>query len=314
MPKRSPKVSKNKSLIKVLLGIAVTIAAVYFTVYALEGINIREVLKSDINWVLVAFSGVIFVLSTLVRAMAYTLGIEKDLTAIEAWQIVAIGNAANMVLPLRAGEALRFVVFPKRYKAAEKAKLLLIPGMFDIAFLLLISAATVYIAEFKQEWYLITLKIASYGFLAFLAVLFILLLIIPKTRSKLFSYCNSDTLKMIKWIGLSWAIMLISVLIAFVSMGYTTSDSFVLSFGSMGGLNIIGLIPSSPGNIGIFEYSVTLGLMNNGIDELKAKTAGLVLHFIQYASLIPLGIILCLRYFFVEKRKRVICTFGINKK
>jgi uncharacterized protein (TIRG00374 family) len=119
---------------------------------------------------------------------------------------------------------------------------------------------------------------------------------------------------MIKWVGLSWAIMLVSVWTAILAFGYDADRSFILTFGAMGGINIVGMIPSSPGSLGVFEYAVTTGLVNNGIGEIEAKKIGLMLHFIQYASLIPLGLFLLLHFIYTEHRKRIVVSLNFKLK
>jgi glycosyltransferase 2 family protein len=293
-----------KKKIEIFCGIFVTLAALYFCMTALNGLNPSTILNADINWWIAGISAIIFAFSTFIRALVYPYGIDKSMTVMEAWQIVAIGNATNMILPFHAGEGVRLAVFPKRYSAANRARLAVIPGIADICFMLLISIAAVYIADFKAPSYVLVLKIASYGFLACCALMFIILLSINKTRAAVMSYFNRETLQMIKWVALSWLCMILSIWAGFISFGYAPLRSIVLTFGAMAGMNIAGLIPSSPGNLGIFEWSVTVGLAGLGISEIPAKMAGLMLHLIQYAALLPLGIVLYARFFFNKNRKR----------
>lgn len=296
--------SRSKRRIEIVCGVAVTVAALYLCTVALKGLDPSSLLNANINWWLAAVSAIIFAFSTFVRALVYPYGIDKTMSVMEAWQIVAIGNAANMLLPFRAGEGLRLAVFPKRYSAGNRARLALIPGLVDIGFMLLISIAAVYIADFKAPMYVLILKIASYSFLAGCTLTLIILLAIPKTRSSVLSYFNRDTLNMIKWVALSWLTMMISIWVGFIAFGYGPLRSVILTFGSMAGMNIAGMVPSSPGNIGIFEWSVSVGLAGLGISEIPAKMAGLMLHLIQYAAIVPLGIVLYIRYFLTRNTKR----------
>jgi uncharacterized membrane protein YbhN (UPF0104 family) len=271
---------------------------------ALNGLNPSEIFSgAHINWILAALSTLIFSFATLIRAFVYPFAIDKSMTVMEAWQIVAIGNAANMVLPFRAGEGVRLAVFPKRYSATKRAKLALIPGLADIGIILLLSLAAVYIADFKDPNYVMILKLAGYGFLAICALTLIILLIIPKTRADVLSYITISSLHMIKWVALSWLVMLISIWVGFLSFGYTPLRSVTLTLGAFAGMNIAGIIPSSPGNIGIFELSVIAGLSGLGISEVPAKTAGLILHLIQYAALIPIGVVLYLRFILLRHKQ-----------
>lgn len=300
--KSGPKDVKRQ--LKIILGVIVTVAAIYFSMAALRGLDPSSILNAKLNWWFVCLSVVIFALSTLVRALVYPYGIDKEMTVMAAWQIVAIGNAANMVLPFHAGEAIRLAVFPKRYSAAKRAKLVLIPAAADIGFILLLSIAAVYIADFKAPSYVLMLKIASYSFLAICALALLILLSIPKTRASVMSYLNRDFLHMLFWVVLSWIVMLLSIWVGFVAFGYSPLRSVILTFGAFAGMNIVGLIPSSPGNLGIFEWAVTAGLSGLGISEMSAKLAGLMLHLIQYAAIMPLGIALYVRFFIHKNSKK----------
>jgi uncharacterized membrane protein YbhN (UPF0104 family) len=297
--------TKNfKRQFKIFGSIIISVAALYFCMIALNGLNPSDIImNAHINWLLAVLSTLIFSVATLVRSFVYPFAIDKSMTVMEAWQIVAIGNAANMVLPFRAGEGVRLAVFPKRYSAAKRAKLALIPGIADIGIILLLSIAAVYIADFKNPTYVMILKLAGYGFLAICALALIILLIIPKTRVDVLSYIKKSTLHMIKWVVLSWLVMLLSIWVGFLSFGYTPLRSVTLTLGAFAGMNIAGIIPSSPGNIGIFEVSVIAGLSGLGIAEVPAKTAGLILHLIQYAALIPMGLALYLRFILLSHKQ-----------
>lgn len=304
--------SRNKDVkkrFKIIGGVVITAIAFYFLMAALSGLNPSDLSTEKINWWLVFLSAAIFGFSTFIRALVYPYGIDKDMSIIDAWQIVAVGNAANMLLPFRAGEGVRLAVFPKRYTAGKRAKLALIPGMADIGVILLLSIIAVYIANFKEPIFIHTLKIACYGFLAITALILIILLLIPATREDVIAYFNIDTLNMFKWIILSWIVMLISIWVGFIALGYGVLQSITLTFGAFAGMNIACLIPSSPGNLGVFEWSVIAGLAGLGIESIPAKAAGLILHIIQYVGILPLGIILYIR-FFIRKNKSKTLLFS----
>lgn len=292
-----------KRQLKLLGGILVTAAAVYFFLQALKGLQISDVLEAGINWPLSALSAALFDLATLVRALAFPFGIEKGMSVMEAWQVVAIGNAANMLLPFRAGEGVRLAVFPQRYSAADRVRLSLITGMTDVAIILLLTFAAVSIAGFRNRTYMLFLRLAGYGFTAFCALLLLLLFAVPKTRPHVLAYLNRGTLDMALWTVLSWVVMVGSMWVAFLSFGYEPLRALALTFGAYAGLNLVCLIPSSPGNLGVFEYAVVLGMAGLGVARVPAQTAGLLLHVIQYAGLLPLGGILYARFLWSRGRE-----------
>jgi hypothetical protein len=100
--------------------------------------------------------------------------------------------------------------------------------------------------------------------------------------------------KMCLWIFLSWLAMLISIWIGLLSFGFKAVESIRMSLAVFAATNIINFVPASPGGIGLFEYAVVLGLGGLGVQTMAAKSAGLLLHLIQYAALLPLGTVLYL--------------------
>jgi hypothetical protein len=82
--------------------------------------------------------------------------------------------------------------------------------------------------------------------------------------------------------------------IALIAFGFGTVKSVRMSLAVFSATNIINFVPASPGGIGLFEYGVVLGLGGLGIPVESAKLAGLFLHLIQYAALMPLGLVLYL--------------------
>jgi uncharacterized membrane protein YbhN (UPF0104 family) len=74
-----------------------------------------------------------------------------------------------------------------------------------------------------------------------------------------------------------------------MAYGYNAYDSIKMSFAIFAATNVVMLLPSTPGGIGLFEYGVVLGLEGFGITKFPAKEVGMLLHLIQYAALLPLG-------------------------
>ena len=106
---------------------------------------------------------------------------------------------------------------------------------------------------------------------------------------------------MVGFVGISCILTLLSTFTVFASFGLDPKTAFEFTFGSTGGINIIGLIPSSPGNIGVFEWSVTYGLDCLNADINTAKTAALILHAVQYLAVIPLGLIMYIRFILTKE-------------
>lgn len=288
--------SRLKKIFEILIGIIVSAIIIYFTFVSLGKFDPSQLLSDKINWWLAGASAVVFGLSTLARGLGYTYGIDKDIHWFNAWRITAVGNAANMVTPLRMGEGLRLALFPREYKAGKRAKLVIIPAIADIAVILLLSIVAVLIAGIDNAQVIKILIIVSLIFFVIGAIIIIILQSIPRTRRIVKNNLNKHILYMMMWVLISWLLVLISIYFGFLCLGFGIIKSIKFSLACFVSINIFMFIPASPGNIGLFESSVVLGLtsINATNTPVPAMVVGLLLHCIQYAIMLPLGLVLYL--------------------
>jgi uncharacterized membrane protein YbhN (UPF0104 family) len=282
----------KKTKLQLTLGFIITAIIVYFSIRALGRLHPGVVFHSDINWTLAAVSTVVFMYANYIRGLAFTRGIDPNIDRWTAFQIMGIGHAANMVLPLHAGEGLRFAFFPGNYTTRRRTELLLVSAAADVVAIIMLSLLAVPFSGFKDLnlskalWILAFLCIAT-GIL-FAAVIYF----VPRLRNYAKSYMNLDTLKMLFWVILSWVLLLLSTWIGLVAFGFHIAESMRMSLAVFATTNIINFIPASPGAIGLFEYGTILGLGSLGISQPTALSAGLLLHLIQYIALLPMGTVL----------------------
>jgi hypothetical protein len=285
----------TKTKLKLFVGITITAAIVYYSIGALKALQVGELFHSDINWCLAVVSVAIFVYANYIRGLAYTRGIDREMDRMTALQIVGLGHAANMVLPLHIGEGLRAAFFPSGYSAIRRTKLLIIPAFADFTAIMMLSIPAVPFAGFKDQNLLKALWILTFLCIAAFILFVILIFFLPQLRRYLSEYLNFDTVKMMFWVVLSWIILLVSTWIGLVAFGFPWVASIRMSLAVFAATNIINFIPATPGAIGLFEYGTILGLGGLGIDQISALSASLLLHLIQYAALLPLGIFLYIK-------------------
>ncbi|HEX3027332.1 MAG TPA: lysylphosphatidylglycerol synthase transmembrane domain-containing protein [Clostridia bacterium] len=282
----------QKTKLKLFFGTILTVIILYYSVKSLGELNPQELFRQKINWGLAILSVLVFMYSNYIRGLAYTRGIDPGLDRMTAFRIVGIGHAANMVLPLRAGEGLRLAFFPERYGAVERTKLLIIPGFADFVAIMLLALPSVPFAGFKDPVLLKVLWILVFLILAVGALGAVIVYLVPKLRGYAKQYLNPASLKMMYWVVLSWIIMLVSTWIGLLSLGYPALESARMSLAVFTATNIVSFIPASPGGIGLFEYGVILGLGGLGVKPAPALSIGLMIHLMQYAALVPLGAVL----------------------
>lgn len=282
----------NATKLKLISGMLITVVVIYYSIGAIKDLHVEQVFSSNISWSLTIFSIAVYIYANYIRGLAYTRGIDRDMDRMTALQIVGLGHAANMVLPFHVGEGLRAAFFPASYNALRRTKLLIIPAFADFAAIMLVSIPAVPFAGFKDQNLLKALWILTFLCIAVFIVFGILIALLPRLRSYFNEYLNFDSVKMMAWVVLSWVLLLVSTWIGLVAFGFPWGASIRMSLAVFAATNIINFIPATPGAIGLFEYGTILGLGGLGIDQTTALTASLLLHLIQYAALLPLGIFL----------------------
>jgi uncharacterized membrane protein YbhN (UPF0104 family) len=64
----------------------------------------------------------------------------------------------------------------------------------------------------------------------------------------------------------------------------------------VGAVNLAGLIPASPGQLGVFEFFVVVVLTSTGTPEPQATAYALVVHLVIWLPVTLVGFILLARY------------------
>lgn len=281
-----------KTKLQLFFGFILTIIIVYFSVKTLGNLHPTKIFHSNINWLLVIISIVIFMFANYIRGLAYTRGVDRNIDRLTAFQIIGIGHAANMVLPLHAGEGLRYVFFPSDYSAFRRAHLLIVPAYGDFVAIMVMSVLCLPFAGFTDKnlvrviWILTILSILG-CIVAITAVL-----LIPKLHENFKNYLNFASVKMMFWIVLSWILLLMSTWFGLLAFGFDLTLATRLALAIFASTNVINFIPASPGAIGLFEYGVILGVSGLGVSKSTALAVGLLLHFIQYMALVPMAVVL----------------------
>ena len=279
----------NKTKLKLILGVVVTAIIIYCSVLVLNNLHMSVIFKSEINWFIAFLAVVVYIYSNYIRALAYTRGIDPEIDRMTALEIIGIGHALNMVLPLHAGEGMRIVFFPSSYTPLKRTKLVLITLFSDFIAVVIISLFTLPFASFtdpnltKAVWILAIVCVAACIIFA------VLVSVVPRIHRYIGEYWNISMIKMMVWVFLSWLLIVASIWLGLIAFGFGAFESISMSLAVFVATNIINLIPASPGAIGLFEYGTILGLGGLGVDSNTALSASLLLHLIQYAALLPLG-------------------------
>jgi len=305
------------------------IISAIFLIFALRGLQIEEiwfVIKSaDLIWLLpsipVYFAGV------WLRVWRWKILLQpiKKFRIRDLFPSVSIGYMGNNIYPARAGELLRAVVLKREQETPISAALatIIIERIFDgivlLGFILLnISSFTVIpgASEFRGIISAITLW-SSVIFMSALFV-FILAATFQEKSKKIFTWmigkmapvrmrAKAQSITSRFFHGLQSLSSLMDVLIIlvlstaiwiietgfywFVMNAFPFQVSFLSLMLMNGVLNLITIIPSSPGYIGIFEAPGIALLTALGIDPEMAASYTILLHATLWLPITVVGAI-----------------------
>lgn len=281
---------KNKLGIRIGVGIAITAVMIYMAARELGGLNPAVLFQSNVNWWLFLVAALMFGAGQFVRVFVYPYGIDRGLDIGTASRIVLVGNLANMFLPLRAGEGLRFTFFPPSYRASRRTRLLVIPGVVDVVVMALLSILAVPLAAGNMHPGTERVLEVIAGVLFLLSVSFVVAGLVDRRLRRVMHRClTQGSMRMVGWVFCSWTLLMVSNWVGMLAFQFSPVTSIRMAFAVFATSNIVLFIPSSPGGLGVFEYAVVLALRFFGVPGLSAVPVALLLHLAQYVALLPLG-------------------------
>lgn len=283
---------KKAEILKMAAGFAVTVLIVALSAKDLGGLDPTRLFSMRINWWWTVASGLLFAGSTWFRGLCYPKGIDPALHALKAWRITAVGNAMNMLLPFKMGEGFRLALFPKGYSAFKRVQLTLVPAAADIGCILCGGIGAALFAGFGSPQVLRLLTTVTLIFTVVCVGAVLVALLVPKASAVARALPHRGLAGMCFWVAVSWALMLCSMFAALLATGLSWKLAPRAALFLFAALNFVSLIPSSPGALGIFEYTVAHSLQTMGISASDSLNAALLLHATQYLSLVPLGLVL----------------------
>ena len=296
----------RRSLLRMAVGVLISMGALAVLIYVTDARQIRAAFRQISPRVLLLGVGLI-VLSLFTRAYAWRVILRERISLWQSFLIINAGYFVNTVLPFRLGEISRaFLLMPSGLTFWEALPAVALERILDVLFALgLLFFGLPYALDLGRDVsfsYLLA-GIALVG----LAVTYLLVKnrgrilgwlknnrrIRPRLRDRLVVFLESvlasmqvltnagRLLRVLAGMALSWGIALVFQLVllrTFIPEAEPGWAAFVL------GAVAVGVsVPSSPGNIGLYEASITLALSALGVDESLAFTYALTSHIINLA-------------------------------
>ncbi len=312
-----------KKYIQLLVGIFFSIVFLYLSYISVGKLDISKMITFRVNYIWMAVSIFSFALTMVFRSLAWSDGLKQSLTFRWAFKGVCVGMGANMVMPFKAGEAIRIGIFGKYAQEQEKEKHsyykaginLLLERALDIVILTLLALITLSFVDFggemRQRIYFLrnTILIAEVVGIA----AFVLIWRFRRYWSDLHPYLKKVVeilqgltvvkkpkviLKVFAYLMLSWLCIYISTIAAVISVGMGEINIMGVSLVILVLTNIAVLLPAAPGGIGVFQYATVYALGLFAVLGLHAAVLAVLLHFVQYLAILPIA-----GYYLVSMRK-----------
>ena len=293
--------TQRRTRLKLVIGLLVSVAAFATLIWIVDGRQVIAAIKEiNLIWILAVI--VLLLISLITRAAAWRVILQERISLWQSFLIVNAGYFVNTVLPFRMGEITRaFLLVPAGFTFWEAFPAIVLERMFDVLFAVgLFLIGLPFALGFAQG----PLYAYLTGGLVLIALFMLYLLV--RYKSAVFSWFESGSVPWAakkEWIieklrfmvsgllilnnptqflktfismTLSWGIALIYQYI--LLRAFIPDAQLIFAVFTLGALALGVSVPSTPGNIGLYEASITLALTAFGVDRSLAFTYALTSH------------------------------------
>lgn len=313
----------TRTRIAVLFGLLISVV---FLILAFQGLHPEAVLASlgAANVPLLIVAAVIFFPRVLVATWRwqFLLDVVGRVPMGALFRLVCIGYMGNNVYPLRAGEALRVYLLKRNHDLPVTPSLMtiVVERVFDGIVMLTFIVLSLLLVDVQSDEIRTVASVAAPIFIGSIAA-FVLLAMIPQWTQRLVERVTSflpdaiggaingfaaDILGVLaglrspaQLIGalvtsyLSWAFEAFiywMVMWAFgLDLGYPVALLLVST------VNLAGLIPASPGQVGVYEFFASAVMMAVGVPQDTAVAFALTVHVVIWLPVTVAGFVFLVR-------------------
>lgn len=309
----------------IILAISILISAV-FLFLAFRGLKPEQFINSlsEINLAWLAFGALWYFVAVVIIAWRwqFLLRAIKLVPLMPLSQIVSIGYMGNNVYPFRAGEALRIFLLKRDHglPVTQSVTTVVVERVFDGIVMLSFILIGLLFVDVQSEQIQTVANIATPIFVTAVIVFFTLARfpammdrlvtsiakLLPTPIANLILKLNREVL-----VGLG-SLRTTGHLLGAIFASYTTwaveaSVYWVVmwAFGMdfpypaallvVGTVNLAGLIPASPGQVGVYEFFVSSVLLGLGISQDRALAYAIVVHLVIWLPVTLVGFIFLIR-------------------
>ncbi|EKV57702.1 lysylphosphatidylglycerol synthase transmembrane domain-containing protein [Brachyspira hampsonii] len=310
---------KHKTIIQVVIGIAISIICLYF---AFRGINIKESIEivKNINVVYFIISLILSIVIIVLRGLRWEcfIPLKKPIKKRTVVMATYIGYMGNNILPAKLGEVARAYILGIKENVSKSALIasVVTERLFDvITGGIILTVSVIFIPNLPQTVTYAAIALFVLSIIGFLVLMFLvwqrefahkvfhkIFGILPKNiGDKLIEFsCNfidgigfKNDAKHIFLIFFYTFLYLIGQMltIGFLMMAFNikTSPIIALFTFAIGGFGFA--VPSAPSGIGPFEWAIIFGLSLIGVEKNIAAPYALVYHIMGIVPIVIIGFI-----------------------
>lgn len=306
------EVKKNRTQSSFFIGIVLSLISLTALIFFVDGEQVAAAFKQT-NLLAVAPLMVFLVVALLCRAYAWRAILSEKVSLTQSFLIINAGYFVNTIFPFRIGELARvFLLLPAGFGFWSAVPTILIERIFDLGFALsLFFIGMPFALDFSQD------VLSLYLLAGSIILLIFILILLVKHKEKVYQWLEnsgllgdrfktrlldlvrsvlssletlSDPIRFMRvFIGmaLSWGLSLVFQYL--LLKAFIPEASLIMAVFAIGAVAIGISIPSSPGNIGLYEASITLALTAFGVDRSLAFSYALTSHVFNLAVTTVVG-------------------------
>jgi uncharacterized protein (TIRG00374 family) len=312
----------NKWLVAAL-GILISLVFLWFAFRNLKPEEVLTVIqKANFTWLLIA-AAVYFIGVTLISIRwQFLLRSIRAVPLSKLAPLVAIGYMGNNVYPFRSGEVLRILLLQRNYRVpvTKATTTVVVERVFDGLVMLTFILVSLLFVNIDSDRVRAVAMYAAPIFLTAVAVFFILAArpnvlrslvhllgrVVPGKLHTVLVKLGDEVIDGLEGLR-SPGDLAGAVVFSFASWMVEASVYWLVSFAFnlglpypvflliVGVVNLAGLIPASPGQIGVFEFFVTLILVAVGVGSTQAQAYALVVHVVIWLPVTLVGFFFLIR-------------------
>jgi len=240
-----------------------------------------------------------------------------EISRTQALARFGIGSLVNSVSPARLGDAARIALFSRSLDGPDR--LWTSGGIFAaIGAMKLVMLVAIVVAASASQTIPIWPIVALAGGVVLVAVLSLVTRRLPFANHaqhlldafRTLAHSRRGSAQLAGWVLAGMLARLAAVAAILISLGIPSPLASALII--VPALDLAGLVPLTPGNIGMTSAAVAAALQSRGVDFTKALTAGLAFHAVEALASLGFGLAgaLMLARFRSPRLRRVTLAFA----